>query len=85
MKPYDAPTQDGTARVWDERTGGAAAVLRVPQPAHSAAAGRGLVLVGDECGTLTAFDLRRPSAPLYALKSHRDVVRGVAFSEARRG
>lgn len=69
--------------MWDQRTGGAATVLSVPEPAHSAAAAAGLVLVGDECGTLTAFDLRRPSVPLYALKSHRDVVRRVAFSKVR--
>ena len=57
--------------------------MRVPQAAHCVAAGQGIVLVGDECGTLTAFDARKASVPLYALKSHRDIVRRVKFDAVR--
>ena len=57
--------------------------MRVPQAAHCAASGQGVVLVGDDCGTLTAFDARKASVPLYALKSHRDIVRRVKFDSVR--
>lgn len=63
--------------LWDARSKNASITLSIRQPAHCAAvAGAlGAVLVGDECGDVTAFDKRFASAPLYALKTHRDVAR----------
>ena len=76
--------QDRTARLWDERVSDAVAVFSVPQPAHSAAAAaagdaRSVLAVGDECGQLTFFDLRRPAEPLFAANPHSDVVQVIAL------
>ena len=71
--------------LWDARSKGASTRFSVRQPAHCAAiAGAlGAVLVGGECGEVTVFDKRRPSAPLYGLKTHMDVSRRLAVSEVR--
>jgi len=71
--------------LWDARGKCASIRFSVRQPAHCAATADdlGAVLVGDECGEVTVFDKRRPSAPLYGLKTHMDVSRRLTVSKVR--
>lgn len=69
-------------RKWDVRSKGCAATLQLQQPVHVVAEEpQGVLLVaGDECGSLTLFDARKPAVQLAHLRSlHHDAVKAIAF------
>ena len=85
-------SDDGSARVWDHRAKGAAAVLSPPRPSPSGPACPVLAVAMSVEGdtvytagvdpTVRGWDLRSPAAPSLALPGHADTVTGLACHPA---